>query len=63
MASAKLLELGALLHLTAMQHGHTADLIRANAPLELGLIAESLDELADKLNEISDMISDGQYDE
>jgi hypothetical protein len=63
MASAKLRELGALLHLTALRHGQHADLIREQFPLDGELLADSFDKLAAQLNEISDGISDGRYDE
>jgi hypothetical protein len=62
MPSARLLELAALLHLTALQHGQFADLIRENLSGDGGdLLADGFDALAARLNEISDMIVEGEY--
>jgi hypothetical protein len=61
MPSEKLRELATLLQMTAMQHGQTADIMRE--VVEGGeVVADSLDELAERLDEISNNIIEGVYD-
>jgi len=62
MPSQRLSELAALLHMTALRHGQHADLIREHMGEHGEVLALGFEELATRLNEISDLIAEGRYD-
>ena len=63
MPTKKLAELGAYLHLAALNHSNMADTIREAMPGDPGrVLGEGFDALASQLNEMADLVGDGYYD-